>query len=359
MRIFLLFSICFFLSCSIFSQPAGVIDETFNLKYLSTFDRDYYTPNGENPTFIITQNGGGFSFSTDGIMNMLSGEVAFDSGQMTLHSLQVNSTTCDIPDCYFEDVYFYEVLSNPDLEDKNFTYRYRESDGYKYFSIFGNGNAAFFSTAPAEEPNPLLFRTWYLTAKEYDMGGYITFSGPDVPRITINEDLTFTGIDGCALIQGDFILGNSEDYDFILQTINYTSDESQCPPGTVNYNLDDLKIPIPLGCLLFLDNQGEYNLIYESYPGFISYFRESPRLALPENQMKEFSVFPNPAEDKLYLDSNDLQNIKVSIIDMNGRDLPLPSTNSDFIDVSHLSSGMHFLSLKSQDGIQMKRFIKK
>src|SRR5690606_10555931 len=120
--------------------------------------------------------------------------------------------------------------------------------------------------------------TWYLTAKEYDMGGYITFSGPDVPRITINEDLTFTGIDGCALIQGDFILGNSEDYDFILQTINYTSDESQCPPGTVNYNLDDLKIPIPLGCLLFLDNQGEYNLIYESYPGFISYFRESPRL---------------------------------------------------------------------------------
>ena len=68
-------------------------------------------------------------------------------------------------------------------------------------------------------------------------------------------------------------------------------------------------------------------------------------LSTNQNIMKEVSFFPNPAEDKIYIKSQDLKDKKVIIYDLNGRILKNLKTK-EVIDISNLSKGIYVMYLE-------------
>ncbi|WP_310991631.1 T9SS type A sorting domain-containing protein [Aequorivita marina] len=358
-KLLLLFATCFSFF-SAYAQPAGMIGETFNLKYIET-DNLFLTPNGESPNLTFYQIPNSYVLDAGGIYNGMSAGANFSGNSVTFHSYSVTLHDCVEPNCYYEDLYFYEILTNQYLESKTLTYNYQERDGYKYLSLRdADYNYAYYSTKPAAVPNPLLFQTWYLYMTEFDLGDPVYYSGPNSPQFTINQDFTYTGSEGCALISGDFILGNGgEFYEFTLQSQNYQQDEDNCPPGPVDYALQDLMYQDPLlGCNFYTDNDGIVHLQYETYAGFVSHF-SNQLLSVNENSLSDLVIFPNPTQNKLMIQSVIKNFDFVSIADINGRIIHSEKNMvSNLIDVSALKPGMYFITITSPEGNSTKKFIK-
>ncbi|MGO3182472.1 MAG: T9SS type A sorting domain-containing protein [Aequorivita sp.] len=360
MKKLLLLLVTSFSILSSFAQPAGMLGETFNLKYIETNDL-FLTPNGESPNATFYELPGSYVIDADGIFNTLNAGANFSGDSVTFHSNSVTLHDCIEPNCYYENLYFYEILTNQNLESKTFTYNYQERNGYKYLSLQDSAyNYAYYSTEPAPIPDPLLFQTWYLYMTEVDLGDPVFYPGPNPPQFTINPDFTYSGIDDCALISGDFILGNGDDYAFRLQSQNYQQDESNCPPGPVEYTLYDLMYQNPtMGCTLYTDNEGIDYLQYETYAGFVSYFSNELILSTPQNNLSNLKIYPNPARNKLIIQSTTDDFESISITDVNGRIVfSMKHHISNEIDISALKAGMYFLHLQSSEGNITKKFIK-
>jgi hypothetical protein len=78
------------------------------------------------------------------------------------------------------------------------------------------------------------------------------------------------------------------------------------------------------------------------------------------------SVFPNPSADQLSIQNGNgfTGNAKAKIVDANGK-LVLEknfifstSTNQNIIDISMLTSGLYFITIKTEDGTITKKFVK-
>lgn len=77
---------------------------------------------------------------------------------------------------------------------------------------------------------------------------------------------------------------------------------------------------------------------------------------LIENQ--EFSIYPNPTSDKIFIDMKDyIGEIHLKIIDMNGNVL-IKQTNNSEINVSELMSGIYFLEISTKSKVLRKKVFK-
>lgn len=357
MKKLLLLFLASFSTLVTFAQPAGMLNETFRLKSLS-IGNSYLTPNGENPNLTIYEVAGDYVMEADGIFNTLNAAASFNGNSMILNNYGVTLNDCVEPNCYYEDLYFYNLLTNLNLDSKTFTYYYSENNGFKFLRLKdGNNNWANYSTEPAPVANPMLFQTWYLFMTEGDMGDPIFYNGPNPPQITINPDFTYTGIESCATISGDFILGSGDIYLFQLQPQNYINDESNCQPGEAEYALYELQGGMLLDSSVYEGNDGNDYLQWEYAPGFISYFT-NVLLSTPENNLADLKIFPNPATDRLFIKSSENE-LSISVTDINGRVvIPTEKSVSSQIDVSALNTGMYFLNITSSEGNITKKFIK-
>ncbi|MBA3705921.1 MAG: T9SS type A sorting domain-containing protein [Bacteroidetes bacterium] len=87
-------------------------------------------------------------------------------------------------------------------------------------------------------------------------------------------------------------------------------------------------------------------------------------LSVKDNAVKlnYFTVYPNPANDKLYIRSNLInpsQNITYNVIDLFGRIvLKNTNTNSEYIDISNISEGVYFIQVIDGQNISTIKFIK-
>jgi heat shock protein HslJ len=358
MKKLLLLLVCFFFLQNAYSQPAGMLNETFRLKSLH-IGHDYLTPNGENPNITIAENSGNYSIEANGITNTLSAEATFSGDSITFENNSITLDDCTGDTCYYEDLYFYDFLTTLNLDPKTFTYYYSESNGFKFLRLRdANNNWAHYSTEPVPVANPMLFQTWYLFMTQGDMGDPIFYSGPNPPQITINPDFTYTGIESCATISGDFILGIGYSYDFLLQAQNYEQDESNCQPGEAEYALFELHNGSLLDSSVYEGNDGNDYLQWEYAPGFLSYFT-NVLLTTPENSLADLRIYPNPAQNKIIIQSATNNFDSVSISDINGK-IVSSSKNlaSNEIDVSNLKTGMYFITITSSEGSITKKFIK-
>jgi len=69
-------------------------------------------------------------------------------------------------------------------------------------------------------------------------------------------------------------------------------------------------------------------------------------------------VFPNPAVDRLYLKSEELNISQIAIIEISGKVVKQSYLNQNSIDVSGLKPGVYVLVIKTEKGVTQKRFIK-
>ena len=84
---------------------------------------------------------------------------------------------------------------------------------------------------------------------------------------------------------------------------------------------------------------------------------------MKEENSFSINVFPNPAGNQLAISSQQLAIGSIEIFDVLGQRVfnHQPAANSQHqavIDISKLQSGIYFLSMKSENGVVMKKFVK-
>lgn len=71
----------------------------------------------------------------------------------------------------------------------------------------------------------------------------------------------------------------------------------------------------------------------------------------------EFTISPNPVKDVLHIYSDETIGA-IEILNSSGKLISNQKLNSNTVDVAYLPSGVYFLRIKTQKGIQTKKFIK-
>ena len=92
---------------------------------------------------------------------------------------------------------------------------------------------------------------------------------------------------------------------------------------------------------------------------------EKCTVIIEDNAVEEitpsFNVYPNPVQDKLFL-ATELNVKEVSIYDIYGKETKVCNLQSaDFVnavDVAELNSGVYFISIKTDNGNIVRRFVK-
>ena len=86
---------------------------------------------------------------------------------------------------------------------------------------------------------------------------------------------------------------------------------------------------------------------------------DHPELSVDEFSFQNITLYPNPVENTLYIQSN-IYDIQVEVYTILGKSYSLKKlVNSNQIDVSELVSGLYFVKLKKGSQTTIKRFIKK
>jgi hypothetical protein len=94
-------------------------------------------------------------------------------------------------------------------------------------------------------------------------------------------------------------------------------------------------------------------------PNFFCFdnFNSGAPLSLNEMSIdKKVNIFPNPSNDVLNID-NSISILKVDILDLTGKIVLSDFKNQ--LNVSNLSSGIHFLKIETEEGVYIEKFVKK
>ncbi len=366
MRKILLFFCILFIQNNLSAQVTDIVQQTWYLRNIQLDGNWNYVPYGETMTLNFSGNNPDYAAITNGIENTFSANITFNADEITFYDNEVSSTDCTDPNCYFEDIYFYEYLSNQALEERTFTYFYFVfSNGRKIFRLIdANGNRAEFSDQPLEELDEGLFQKWYLHYMSYDLGEetYIgEYDPPIVPTITINPDLSYTGFGSCNEFSGKFDYSETSTNGSILISKDFLSTSENCEfhnDFEANY-FAQFENDSTLYFQYWKDpNNGVEEFSFEVYPGFIFSFYNFPVLSVPDSEENTFLLYPNPSNNKLFIKAAET-NFSISIFDTNGRKVLFEKQiNSNEIDVSALKSGMYFITIESSEGKSTKKFIK-
>jgi len=87
----------------------------------------------------------------------------------------------------------------------------------------------------------------------------------------------------------------------------------------------------------------------------------SPVLSLNEFELKStIQVYPNPTSNNVKIDFQDLENVNVEVLDLNGRILfsQKVNSNSNAINIERLSSGIYSFKINSNQGIFISKVVK-
>ncbi len=343
------------------AQDPQLFEETWYLNYINTDYPETLSPIINFFTLSFSESNGDYTFSTNGVTNDFTGTIVFSDteDEFELQNIAITDLACDDFGCDFENEYFYEVLTSIDLDLKVFSYDLTIlNDGSKTLRIVDqNYNTAFYKNTPFTDFDENFFQTWYLHKVEGDLGPSNPITSPTPPQITINPDFTFQGTNGCVTFNGVFAYGEDfEWYDYALQVKALSIDDSNCENGEPNSTgipeLQDTNLLLGV-----YDISNTYFSI-ESYPGFISYFRNF-LLDTPVQSLTDLFISPNPVSETLQISSKEIQLSSIEILSLQGKVLTTEIDNFQEINLSHLSSGVYFIKLLSEENSVIKKFIKK
>jgi len=80
-----------------------------------------------------------------------------------------------------------------------------------------------------------------------------------------------------------------------------------------------------------------------------------------ENTSNKYQLFPNPVNNKLYINSSLDENLSIIVYDINGREVlnNIIAGEQKNMDVSALKSGVYFLKIIDSNNFEIHKFIKK
>lgn len=349
-----------------FTQVSEIVQQTWYLSNIHLDNTTYYVPYNQDIQLNFDGNDPNYITNTNGIENTFAAHTTFNNNNLALSEVQVSSTTCTSSYCEFEDLYFYEFLSNQTLDNKTFSYWYYVfSSGRKRLRLTDdNGNIAEFTDQPLPDIDTTLFKTWYLHYMSYDLGGgdiISDYDPPIAPTLTINPDMSFTGFGSCNEFSGSFDYTEFLNNGLVLMPKDFqaTNDSCEFHNDFEDYYFSQFEYNYPIYFEVGeIPNTGESYFSFEVMAGFFFEFASYPVLSTPNIEKSTFSIYPNPVNDILFLKSTE-NSFSVSITGINGRIvISEKSNNSNIIDVSELNPGMYFIRIESSSGNITKKFIK-
>lgn len=219
----------------------------------------------------------------------------------------------------------------------------------------------FATTNNFQAQNPDLIGTWYVISSAADLEEDVEIDNDDAPQnptLIINNDYSFSGLGACNTFSGNFIYDVAEDYYTIDQ---YSVSDTNCSENS--YNLfEDLYFSHFNGeiqSFVYLIDEGSNNLYLETAPGFGIRFQDTVFLSTGENEISNFIISPNPVSGTLQISSREIPLSSIDILSLQGKVLTTTTENLQEIDLSHLSSGVYFIKLISEENSVIKKFIKK
>ncbi|MCX7550566.1 T9SS type A sorting domain-containing protein [Xanthomarina sp. F2636L] len=187
----------------------------------------------------------------------------------------------------------------------------------------------------------------------------------DAVNIVVKDDIDLAKYDVTTLIplsgSHDFVTRIKEDnvVEFIFENINLPFDDA----NNDGYVLFKIKT---LPSLVLGDTFSNDAEIYFDYNAPIITNDElttvAENLSIEESVLQTaVKIYPNPVSDELTIESKSILET-ISIFDVNGRQLQTfvigGSTNKSKINISHLSKGVYFVSIKTEAGMQTSKIIK-
>ena len=215
------------------------------------------------------------------------------------------------------------------------------------------------------QENPELFRTWHLyfvLATDLDTPYEVSEIQPPIrPFITISETnnpeiVEIIGEGACNSFSGTYSHTNDPSYPEIL-SIDFTNTQDDCGLQLHNSFEDSFFGFMGGGWYdIQADNQGFTLRIDNPLMGY-ALFKSYP-LSISEKEISKFKIFPNPANNDLYVLSEKAAINSISIISINGRKVLKTTNTKSAIDVSSLSKGLYFLEIIALEGRYVQKFIK-
>jgi ELWxxDGT repeat protein len=353
-----------------FGQGVGASLEDIELKYSQKIDTYIQWENNPNEsygwvdgTWYSTQNNNELTYSYEYNSN----------GDISREYTCVFSNTCSFSEAtsYVDYIYENGVLVQADAYDRAVNqsgeYGYRQKTEYFYgidrdSIIVSNNNNDYTSMKvsyldaydfPSEKNYYYSNGEWVLSNissfKEYDIRGNVTQINKDFTTINLSYDL-----------ENRIIKIEKPNHDFI--TIEYTGDyitnfeheQVNESDGTLNLLTQEKIEYLTTGnektviSFMYLKDFGgtDTNFVYKTY------YEETPPLAIKENEFFEFSLYPNPTNNEVYIFSENLQISSANVYNLIGEKITSKefSSNSELNLTLGQQSGLYIVELISVSG---------
>lgn len=209
----------------------------------------------------------------------------------------------------------------------------------------------------AQDPDPELFQTWYLYELFYQDPGEFwetyLIEPPISPYITISETLDFQGEGACNSFNGSYEW--TSEFGMMATSFNATTDD--CGFSIHNAFEDDY-----FGFMgewwyydISEDGDGLRLSIYQPLDPY-AVFKNYP-LSSPDFYLNKIKIYPIPAQDVLYVETQGQLIDIVKIYSLQGT-LIKEASHVEEVDVSKLPTGMYFVQLSIEGKTVTKKFIK-
>jgi len=192
---------------------------------------------------------------------------------------------------------------------------------------------------------------------------------------TIDEDLNGNGNYGDDDTDGDNIpdfIDEDDDGDFVLTNVEAVVTRNRNGSNTSQYiDTDGDNIPN------YIDNDDDNDgilTVNEDYngdtnpenddtnnDGIPDYLQQSVALSIAESILNVFSIYPNPAKDKLIIVLNDAQeSANIRIFNMQGQEVyaKMNVTTNLNVDITNLNSGVYFVNVNLDNKVSVQKFVK-
>jgi len=108
-----------------------------------------------------------------------------------------------------------------------------------------------------------------------------------------------------------------------------------------------------------IDGDGDTDVLSASIvDSKIAWYENFTILGIEDNNIKDFSIYPNPTSTILNMNTKNIEIIKIEIYDVLGKKVLVTKGNTTQIDISNLDSGLYLVNIQTKQGVLVKKIVK-
>ena len=210
----------------------------------------------------------------------------------------------------------------------------------------------------SQTPNPDLFQTWYLYdyySTDDNIHHPISAIIPVIsPNVTFSQTSNYNGIGACNGFGGTF----SSPFNDVVVFDNFAGTLVLCG-SSEHISFEGAFFSLfQSGGQYYISGTGNNMSLVISTPIFNNYVFGNSQLNSSNFDLKQTKIYPNPANSKLFVDSENILIDKIEIFNSLGETVKTINAGFEVINISDFASGIYLMKLYSEDKTVSKKFIK-